>query len=74
MNTPGRRMSMLALLLLAYGARPLPWDRPEKPPEPKRCLNCGVEHFHNNSFCKPECCREYRAKIRRPSNQNKIAG
>jgi hypothetical protein len=23
----------------------------------KKCLVCGKEHTHNNSFCSPECCK-----------------
>jgi hypothetical protein len=33
-------------------------------PQPKKCLLCGKEHNHNNSFCCSEHCREYRNKKR----------
>lgn len=26
---------------------------------PRPCLNCGVAHKHNNSFCSGECCKEW---------------
>lgn len=27
----------------------------------KDCLHCGKPHQHNNAFCSPECCKDYRA-------------
>jgi hypothetical protein len=30
--------------------------------ETKKCLNCGKEHNHNNSFCCANCCKEWRNK------------
>lgn len=26
----------------------------------KKCLQCGNEHRHNNSFCSAECCKTYK--------------
>lgn len=26
------------------------------------CLNCGKPNMHNNAWCSPECCKEYRKK------------
>jgi hypothetical protein len=30
----------------------------------KKCLNCGNEHFHNNSYCSAECCKAHTAELR----------
>lgn len=34
------------------------WPEPPKPI--KKCLQCGTEHQHNNSWCSPECCKEWK--------------
>jgi hypothetical protein len=31
-------------------------------PKVKKCLNCGTEHVHKNSWCSAKCCKEYRLK------------
>jgi hypothetical protein len=33
-----------------------------KPKEPKPCLECKKEHFHNNSWCSVDCCKTWRLK------------
>jgi predicted nucleic acid-binding Zn ribbon protein len=46
----------------------------------KRCLLCGAEHSHNNSFCSADHCREYHRqqkanKVLLPNvNQQRKAG
>jgi len=30
--------------------------------ESKKCLMCGKKHNHHNSFCSPECCKQFRQK------------
>lgn len=31
----------------------------------KRCVRCGKDHYHNNSFCSASCCKAYRADKRK---------
>jgi len=38
------------------GAPIVRYDRPYK-----GCLNCGIPHQHNNSWCSKECCKEYKS-------------
>ena len=47
-----------------------PFERKIKAPKPiKRCLECGKDHQHNNSWCSPECCKTTgQSKL----NKNKI--
>lgn len=37
----------------------------------KICLNysCDNEHYHSNSFCSPECCREYKEVKKQKGNK-----
>ena len=28
--------------------------------EEKSCLRCGKKHKHNNSWCSPECCKQWK--------------
>ena len=35
---------------------------PAKPKESKKCLECDKQHFHNNDWCSPECCKTWRLK------------
>jgi hypothetical protein len=46
----------------SYGGDPTGgfWPEPKKPL--KNCLQCGKEHRHNNSWCSPECCKEYKGR------------
>lgn len=37
-------------------------DHPQPKQKMKKCLWCGNEHSHNNSFCCTECCRLYKEK------------
>ena len=30
--------------------------------EPKKCLLCGKEHYHNGGFCCAEHCKEWKNK------------
>lgn len=60
-------------------SRHVPYDKPVK-----KCLQCGKEHTHNNSWCSASCCKQYRqqqkehkgvaAKLRTTSaNQNNLS-
>ena len=33
----------------------------KKSKKSKKCLHCGKKHYHNNSFCSADCCKDYRA-------------
>ena len=38
----------------------------------KACLNCSQEHTHNNAYCSPSCCKEYRALPKEYRLKNKV--
>ncbi len=44
--------------------RRVPYQKPVK-----KCLQCGKEHTHNNSWCSPKCCKQYRQQ----QKENKCA-
>lgn len=50
-----------AILLAAFAAG-MRIDSPPTPKRKKRCLVCGVEHYHNNSFCSAKCCKSFKTK------------
>ena len=67
MNNPmrGKMAGYMALAMgmacMAEGAfdgnysRSIPYHKPVK-----KCLQCGKEHSHNNSWCSSGCCNQYR--------------
>lgn len=87
MNNPMRRSMNYALMAMAMGAMLGSGDgvfdfssRSGTSKPLKKCLLCGAEHSHNNSFCSAEHCREYHRqqkanKVLLPNvNQHSIAG
>lgn len=75
MNNPNLRLYNYALKASAIGAmlgsRGGMFDFPSRSNASiplKKCLLCGAEHLHNNSFCSAEHCREYR----RQQKENKL--
>lgn len=51
--------SISAVICGGFSASPSPLPA-RKPKEIKKCLFCSKSHTHHNSFCSPECCKEYR--------------
>jgi len=58
----GLMFAGMSQMLGCYGGSPLRDFYPEPPKPIKRCLQCGNEHRHNNSFCSAQCCKGYANK------------
>jgi len=69
MNNPKKKnissfMAIAAGFMMA-GSGGMFNDHPQPQRLAKKCLLCGKEHYHNNSFCCAEHCREWKAAKRK---------
>ena len=48
-----------ATLLLTSAFGNINYQLPTKPKAIKLCLQCGMPHRHNNSFCSAKCCKSF---------------
>jgi len=58
-KAPGS-LGLATAIMLGMGHTPRVSSRPENKYKP--CLNCGDLHKHNNSFCSPKCCKDWRER------------
>jgi hypothetical protein len=63
-----RGANLMAIMAAAFGSadkigtvatcplseRQKQWDLP------RLCLHCARKHTHNNAFCSPKCCKEFK--------------
>lgn len=68
----GSHMAMFMAASLMSGKNGMFNDHPQPQRLSKKCLLCGKEHYHNNSFCCAEHCREWRAAKRKLGNSKHI--
>ena len=33
------------------------------PKKTTKCIQCGVDKTHNNSYCSTKCCKEHKEKV-----------
>ena len=48
-----------ATLLLTSAFGNINYQLPTKPKAIKLCLQCGMPHRQNNSFCSAKCCKSF---------------
>jgi hypothetical protein len=68
MNKKNKMLSSILPIMAMAAMDDRFWDVPTptiKIKQKQYCLNCGKEKNHNNSFCSPECCKNYKHKQRK---------
>ena len=66
MHNPRKKnpIAKMLPLLLMYGMGSDMYGNGPRKRQPeivfKKCLHCGNDHSHNNSWCSPECCKAWR--------------
>lgn len=59
------RVQLVAMLGLASGlSECMPPAKKVWAKKIKQCVQCGIEHDHNNGFCSSECCKLNKIKVK----------